>query len=137
MTERLESGWGSDDEPGIPSIDERHRLIFDRVRELLQGLQAGSPGKIGEILAFSREAILRHFSEEQRIMTAAGYPLADAHAEEHARFARELLRLEDQYRDSPTSPWVASRVVMTFTDWLRLHVLRSDRDVARFLRHGE
>jgi hemerythrin len=126
--------WHSDYEIGVEPIDAQHRELFRRTGRLLAAVEQGDGAEVGRTLTFLRAYVVEHFGAEQAAMAAAGYPLADAHAEEHALFARRLLALEAEHASAPTSPWLATKLTVELASWLRQHILGADRDLGRFLR---
>ena len=126
--------WRREFEIGVEAIDAQHRQLFAQVGELLAAVAAGRPEAVGPALQFLHRYALEHFAAEQALMARAGYPRADAHASEHARFASDLLTLEAERAAHPSSPWLASKLGVGLADWLRSHVLGSDRELGRFLQ---
>jgi len=126
--------WKREFEIGVEAIDTQHRELFALVGDLLAAITEGRREQVGPALQFLRRYVLEHFTAEQGLMAAAGYPQADAHAAEHAGFARDLLALEAQRAGDPASPWLASKLGIWLATWLRQHVLGSDRELGRFLR---
>ncbi len=127
-------GWRPEYELGIEAIDAQHRRMFASVDDLLAAIGAGEADAVGPMLTFLRRYVLEHFADEQALMAAAGYPLADAHAAEHARFALELFDVQARYGREPQSPWLAAKLGVGLADWLRDHMLGSDAALGRHLR---
>ena len=86
--------WKREFEIGHEAIDAQHQELFAHVDGLLAAISAGRREQVGPALQFLHRYVLDHFAAEQALMAAAGYPRADAHAAEHARFATDLLALE-------------------------------------------
>jgi len=127
-------GWRPEYELGIEAIDAQHRRLFASVDDLLAAIGAGEADAVGPMLTFLRRYVLEHFADEQALMAAAGYPLADVHAAEHARFAADLFDAQARYSREPKNPWLAAKLGVGLADWLREHVLRSDAALGRHLR---
>ena len=124
----------SDCEIGAEPIDAQHRELVRRAERLLAAVERGDSGEVGRTLTFLRAYVVEHFGVEQAAMAAAGYPLADAHAEEHALFARRLIALEAEHASAPASPWLATKLTVELASWLRQHILGADKDLGCFLR---
>lgn len=124
--------WDEAKQTGIPSIDAQHKRLFALVNELDTAicLQSGSavvPRLLGDLLAYTRE----HFAHEEQLMSTYGFPGYEKHKGEHDRFVArvEQLRAELPGRD-PASP---ERVMGTLEEWLRYHMLETDRGYVDFL----
>ncbi len=129
--------WQGDYEIGVEQIDAQHRELVRRAERLLAAVEHGDRAEVGRTLTFLRAYVLEHFRAEQSAMAAAGYPLADDHAEEHARFARQLLALETEHASAPASPWLAAKLAVELASWLRKQILGADQEFGRFLRAGQ
>ncbi len=126
--------WHSDYEIGVEQIDAQHRELFRRMERLLAAVEQGDSAEVGRTLTFLRAYVVEHFGAEQAAMAAAGYPLADAHAAEHALFACRLLALEAEHASAEAGPWLATKLAVELASWLRQHILGADKDLGRFLR---
>jgi hemerythrin len=126
--------WRPEYELGVEAIDAQHRQLFALVRDLLAAIAAGKGDAVGPSMTFLRRYVLEHFADEQALMAASGYPAADAHAAEHARFAMDLLDLQARHGREPRSPWLAAKLGVGLSIWLRDHVLGSDAALGRHLR---
>jgi len=126
--------WRSDYATGSQPIDDQHRELFRREQGLLEAARVGAGGHALTALQSLREHLRRHFAAEQAAMLAAGYPFGDAHAQEHARFLLEILRLEHEGTARPASAWLSTKIALALSSWLREHMLGVDRDLCAFLR---
>jgi hemerythrin-like metal-binding protein len=126
--------WRPEYELGVGAIDAQHQRLFASVGDLLAAIGRGETNAVGPMLTFLRRYALEHFADEQALMSATAYPLADAHAAEHARFALELFDVQARFDRDPRSPWLAAKLGVGLSDWLRDHVLGSDAALGRHLR---
>jgi hemerythrin len=126
--------WSPRYELGVPLIDAQHRQLFETAGALIEQVSAGRTEAVAPTLAFLRKYALEHFAAEQALMVASGYPDADPHAAEHARFAEEVGALVTRHAREPRSPWLASNLAVVVADWLRSHVLGADAALGRHLR---
>jgi hemerythrin len=126
--------WSPRYELGVDLIDAQHRQLFETVGALLDEVAKGRTDGLAPTLAFLRLYALEHFAAEQALMARSGYPEADAHAAEHARFAEELVAFEARHAREPQGPWLASKLGIGLAEWLRAHVLGSDARLGEHLR---
>jgi hemerythrin-like metal-binding protein len=118
---------------GVERIDREHEGLTDLLNALNESFRAGRPGAV-VLFRFDQliAAVREHFENEEKMARDAAYPDADLHEAEH----EFLLQQVDQYREQ----FAAGAVTMTesmldfLRDWLRDHILISDRRLGRFLR---
>ena len=126
--------WRREYEIGVASIDAQHRELFERVELLLGAVRDRSADKAAETFEFMREYTALHFKEEEAAMVAAAFPEVQAHAEEHANFARRLQSLEADHARMPSGPWLTLNLAVELGHWLRDHILAKDHAFGAFLR---
>ncbi len=120
---------------GVPELDEQHREILRRLDALVHAIRRGSSrDEVGRTLAFLREHVATHFTAEEALMQAVGFPGLPPHQEEHDGFVRDLRALEAEHQNQGASPRLVVRVSGHVTAWLREHLFQSDRAVAEFLQ---
>ncbi len=118
---------------GVPALASDQRCLF-RTIDLLRGIedQDEADALICPVLKMISEYGEFHFRRQERIMTAVGFPGADAHRREHARFLRWLDDLERECADR-ADPQTARRLWDDLSAWLCHHVLLQDVAVRPFL----
>jgi len=119
---------------GVPEIDAQHEELFRRLDALLEAIRGGrSREEVGRTLAFLEDYASHHFAAEEARMQERGYPGLPDHRAEHQGFRTDLRALEAEFlRDGPTASLII-RVNTQLTGWLRSHIYRTDRAMARFL----
>lgn len=82
--------WRSEWESGNATIDEEHRNILGMSNSLMDlSLSHGKAEEIKEQLEDLLDHVVKHFSDEERILREIGYPETEAHAELHASLVDE------------------------------------------------
>lgn len=119
---------------GLEEIDAQHRELFGRARRLLDGLHAGEPGQVGELLEFLHGYAVVHFGAEESLMRSAGYPGYQRHKAEHDRFIADLLALAAEHDERGPGAFLAVKASSWLSGWLEAHVSGTDAEMARFLR---
>ena len=101
----MELQWREDWECGAPEIDLQHRNILARsmafVNDATAHVRAESVEK--DIHALVKE-IEEHFTDEESLLDAWGYPDLPAHREEHHRLSEECRALELGYKEGTVRP---------------------------------
>ena len=120
---------------GSPLIDEQHRLLFEHARRFTEAAQAGAlPPGLQRLLGFLGNYAQAHFRLEESLMRTAKYPDCEAHAREHAGFARDLEALANRLKAEGESEPLRAEAVEFVRSWLIEHVSSSDQRIARHLR---
>lgn len=126
---------------GIPAIDKQHHYLVDTLRlankELLRGhADTLLSDIVKELLGYA----IMHFETEEGLMQSSGYTTAhpenaSAHIAQHRSFSRHVVEISDQLHEGQQ---VSCIEVLTFlNEWLRNHVLGTDRALSAFVLQTE
>lgn len=126
--------WSDDYKIHIRVIDNEHRELFDLINTLHDEFKEG---KADYIVGSTLDALLRHagehFPSEDRYMKQCGFPGRARHVAEHARFERTVRHYREQF--GRERALLDVEALLTFLkSWVTGHVLKSDLDMARYLR---
>jgi hemerythrin-like metal-binding protein len=122
--------WSDDYAIDVPQIDEHHRELFRRIGALHEALMAGRPdGEVTRVLDYLSDYTQYHFREEEALMAEHGYALLPQHRAEHERIVRELSSWKTGGAEGRLS--LTLQLSHTLAEWLRGHILGSDRAYAR------
>jgi hemerythrin-like metal-binding protein len=115
---------------GFTELDRQHRhlfallqKIFDARNDLPLALQA---------LNRLNEAMLEHYSSEDRCMAAMKYPELDSHRREHLSFAAVFASALRRAQSRP-SPSSVQEAYETLGDLMAKHILEIDVPLGKFL----
>jgi len=126
--------WDSRLDIGVELIDRQHRELFHRLGDLLVALLANRGRSESEkVLAFLGTYVVEHFSAEERLMAAHGYPEATAHRRQHADFVKAFGVLRVELEKGGPSVALAVRANRVIASWLREHIGTADRALGEFL----
>jgi hemerythrin len=118
---------------GIPTIDHQHETLTDLLNALNEAQRAG---KSRDVLLFRLEqlieAVHEHFTDEEALMREKGYPDVDLHKAEHDFLLAQVLNFREEYAAEKAG--FSESMMDYLRDWLRDHILISDRRMARFLK---
>ncbi len=97
--------WSESMSVGESRLDADHKALIRLINRLHDSLEAGAEfAALGEVFDSLINYINFHFTREEKVMQACGYPHAEAHEEEHAGFTRHIKEVRDPYADvMPTS----------------------------------
>lgn len=118
---------------GITEIDQQHGKFVGYINDAWDALERGEgKNEFLHILNTLLDYAMEHFSCEEALMREHGYPDYEAHKAVHSDTASELFDFDVRLlADDP----VESRAFVQFmTDWLKNHILVTDRKLAAFLK---
>ena len=129
----MELQWREDWESGEPEIDLEHRNILARALAIVNDATAHDRAESVErdVHALVKE-IEEHFTDEESLLDAWGYPDLPAHREEHRRLAEECRTLEEGYREGTVRPTDFFQFVLN--EVALKHMEEEDRKFFPFIR---
>lgn len=126
--------WCESHSVGVGSIDEQHKRLVALTNQLFMAIMRDEGGQeLGEVLAELARYTEYHFSYEEQILTAHGYPEAslEEHRQEHCRLTGRVYELLDQYAQAPST--LDLEVYNFLRDWMTEHMSGTDSHYAAFL----
>ena len=124
--------WSADLETGIHGIDDQHKRFFE--------IAASFSGENDQVRVMKTLVLLTgyirvHFSDEEKLMSAAQYPNYEAHCRLHAQFRYMLSDLLSRARTMSLDE-IAAEVRYLINGWFYNHILVEDFDYVPFLVSG-
>lgn len=127
--------WSSDFNVGHEEIDRQHQELFRLAGSLLDAMTEGrAQDELEAAFGFLADYTINHFQTEERQMAIHGYAATAAHKAEHVAFLAEILSLRQAYRAGGPGVEVAVSLQRAVLGLLQNHVLKTDQDLATFLR---
>ena len=124
--------WNDALRVGVAPMDRAHNALADLVDEIEMAVRRDrDPREIQDLLLRLVEETSDHFSEEQDLMLATGFPGREAHVEDHDRLlghVSELLRSH-----STGQRLMTIDLAHSLRAWLVLHIQGKDSVLAEFL----
>lgn len=107
---------------GVPALDADHRCLV-RIINLLNDAQGNDTGRVIEIVMDTLAAYARfHFSREEQVMSACGFPALAVHSLEHKEFCRTIAAMAKE----GVGPAAAVDLLEYLKGWLLHHILIQD-----------
>lgn len=118
---------------GIESLDTDHKVLISLINQLDDAISAGNPrATVQKVLDALYDYTVYHFSREESLMRACGYPDYEAHARTHATLRAQVAEIRDRYARNPES--IHSREVLAFLkNWLSSHIVGRDHQYMPFM----
>ena len=83
--------WTADLSVSVQSLDTDHKIIITLINQLNDAIQAGEPkDTVSQVLDALLDYTDYHFSREEALMAACGYPDLDAHKRTHATMRAQV-----------------------------------------------
>ena len=127
--------WDDSLSVGIDLIDEQHKLLIQRIKDLSDAVNSSRGAtEIGKTLGFMIDYTEFHFSTEEKHMTELDYPGYEPHKQQHEEFKSTLnemvMEFEEDGATAQLSEWVNNYLI----SWLVKHIKSIDTKLSEFLR---
>lgn len=124
--------WSDKLSVGVKAIDEQHTVLFDTINDLHAAMMKGQARTIiGELLCRLLLYTRNHFSDEERMMEAAGYPGLDAHCIKHHALAKQVEEYIARFQKGDLT--LSLDLAGFLSDWLKTHIQSVDQSYGPFL----
>lgn len=128
--------WGDDLSVGNSFIDHDHRRLIGYVNDLHTATTKGQGREvIGSILVNLIKYTQEHFQREEHHMECIHFAGIDAHRQQHRQLLQQVLALQEKYNNGHVT--VAAQVSRLLRDWLSLHIMQSDKELAKAIRKAD
>jgi hemerythrin len=125
--------WKDSYRTGNATVDAQHQGLFRMVNELHDAIVAGK-GK--EVLTPTLTKLVKytveHFSTEEKLMAAAGYPATPDHHRLHEELTRQVKELAEKYASGKLV--LATTLSGFLANWLSHHIQESDITMINYVK---
>jgi hemerythrin len=126
--------WNETLEVNIKKIDDQHKRLIELINILHDSMKAGKGNElIGPILSDLLSYTAFHFATEEKLFQEYAYPEFLRHKKEHDDLANKVKAFGNDFRSGKIS--VTIDVMHFLRDWLRSHILGSDKKYGPFLNN--
>lgn len=116
----------------IAALDEQHRRLFDTVNELHRALKTGDgAAALNTVLQKLTHYAAEHFASEEALMAQYNFPGLSTHRARHEEFRDKLAEFMGAHSAARAGAPVS--VLLFLQDWLKNHLLRTDKQYSDFL----
>jgi len=125
--------WNSDLSVGIDEIDEDHQKLIKYLNDLFTACFAGQgPVVLKDTLQQVQLYTRQHFSHEEDVMRASGFPGLEEHRAQHAELVSELDDLIDEFEAGGDMD-LSYKTMQFLEDWLLHHILIEDKKLGKYI----
>ena len=117
----------------LSEIDAEHKAMFKLVDELAAALHSRARGARGRALEALVAYLERHFAHEEGLMRESRYDALEWHKGQHDGARRKIKRLIRRIEEGDRK--AGAELIEYLANWLRSHVLVTDRMMAAYLRN--
>ena len=126
--------WTADMSVGVQALDDDHMKLVAILNDLHDGIAAGrGTARLGKVLDGLVSHAKTHFALEEELFAQTGYPAAADHIREHREFTEWVLDIHAHYNKGLFDA-LSQNTLNFLKDWLRDHVLDSDKKYEAHLR---
>ena len=125
--------WEEDYKIGLPEMDAEHLVLFALINQIEINVNGEKADEcLRDVLGALLSYVTFHFTNEQELMAAHGYPGLADHIRQHEEFSRTIHELAQAGAEGGLEAALKLRGVVL--NWLINHILRADVDYATFIR---
>lgn len=124
--------WSDEFSVGIVLIDKQHKILIRAINLLAMAVQHKSSRELmQEIFTTLRDYTDTHFAYEEELFDRFGYPDTAEHKAQHRALLQKVVDLEKKWQTGQAE--IGPEVLKFLVDWLRMHILGSDKKYSPFL----
>lgn len=110
---------------GMLEIDDQHKMLFDIMNRLWDGIVRGDkPADQAVLLGELERYTVTHFLEEELFMRSIEYPRIEEHMRMHHHFVQKII---DEKKRVMQGEQVSLNLLHFLRDWLANHILVEDK----------
>lgn len=130
--------WTDNLAVGNKKIDDQHKELFRQINVLYDACSRGEGKKsLSELVNFLENYVVEHFSSEEELMKKSNYPGYDNHKRLHQEFVLSFAALKQQIQAEGTSLSSVIKTNKMLADWLRNHIMATDKLLGKYLRDNK
>jgi hemerythrin len=131
-----EVAWNEFYALALPEIDDQHKLLFQMINDLWQGILAKAEVPVtAEVLQRLENYTRTHFSAEEELMRSIAFPRIEEHRRAHRLFIDQISNTRRKWANGEP---IGLEILHFLNNWLIDHILTTDKDyAAHYDRSGQ
>ena len=118
--------WSSKYSVGVQSMDKQHTVLFEILNDLHSAMMKGEAQKItGALLRKLLKYTRDHFTAEEVMMSAAGFPGLAEHRIKHRALIKKVEEFSERYERGESN--LNMPLLNFLRDWLTHHIQHEDQ----------
>ncbi|MCG8571212.1 MAG: bacteriohemerythrin [Spirochaetes bacterium] len=132
LSEKAMFIWHNEYNINVMTMDMYHRKIFNQAHKLLKFIDTGKKDQIiKETLGFLMEYTIKHFHDEEKLLSEYQFPDLDVQHKCHQEFKIKLDELKNKYSNNEQD--IKHYFLVFFKNWFLNHILTEDRKYGIYL----
>jgi len=124
--------WSDKLSIGVLAMDEQHKVLVNLINEFYRAvLDLRSDEMVHRVLDGVLDYTVKHFREEEELITNAGYSETVSHKARHTKLISQVVDYVNRLKQGESG--VDFRLMTFLRNWLTGHILGHDKKYARFL----
>ncbi len=124
--------WDKKYETGIDVIDFQHRILLERINDLIELINKNETQEnLFSILIFLEDYTNYHFGTEEQFFDSFDYKEKEKHVEEHREFIYKINIFKKKYLEGIVS--IDKELLDYLLNWLISHILDTDMNFTKNL----
>lgn len=112
---------------GHDVVDDQHRKLIDMVNQLEEAVEQGRGREgVDRLLNFLGDYAAKHFSMEEKLMTATHCPAAEKNREAHKAMFETYKKWRENYDHHGFDPQLVIELKNILSEWLVQHICKID-----------
>lgn len=125
--------WKEEYSVGVRIIDNEHKQLIAMINKAYDSVENMEEEKVVvELVEEMRKYAMTHFATEEKLMALHGYPQAEEQKKEHNEFMITAAS-SDNLLGNGSNNVEPTKIFKYLTDWLRNHILGTDKKLGNFL----
>jgi hemerythrin len=125
--------WNRSLEIGDSVVDSEHRYLLQLIYNMHEQYERGTLAEsLAGLFAHLAHYARNHFTNEEALMSAIGYPHLDEHQQEHSQLVEQAMELSEQFIDGEKT--VTRDTIEFLRRWAIKHIAGSDMRIRAFLK---
>lgn len=117
--------WTENLSVGVPRMDDHHKKLVDLINRVFDAMSGDASSAVDPVLAELLDYTRYHFSEEEKLLEARGYPELEEHREVHRAMVAEVVEMRARRQVDPASV-TAAETLDFLSKWLMRHIIGKD-----------
>ena len=128
--ERYGIEWNDSYKLGEESVDAQHRRLFELLNDLVDSCYPENEvEQVRETLDFLVNYTVQHFTDEEVLQIACGYPDYKRHVKLHEEFKKTVGELVREFNETGSTEELRSNLNRTVVRWLVNHIYGEDKKI--------
>lgn len=125
--------WNNIYETGIDVIDFQHKILIERINDLIELLNKNETQEnLFPLFIFLEDYTNYHFDTEEQFFNSFNYTEKEKHLEEHEEFKEKIKNLKLKYNEDLEK--IDDNLLDFLIDWLTNHIVGTDMEFANGLK---